>query len=340
MSDAARGTLIDALQYPNPGRARCEAWRAADLAAVHVTVVYHEGARETLTRLAEWNRHFRDHADLIRPVRTPADLDAARREGRTGVMLGAQNPSPIENEIGLIEVLRDAGLSAMQLTYNNLSLLGGGCFERDDPGLSRMGREAVAEMSRVGMLIDLSHGGERTQLDAIAKAPRPVAVTHATPRFFVESPRGVSDRVLRALADSGGMLGFSLYVRHLAGGQACTRRDFADMVARTAEILPPAQLGIGSDLCLGWGGETIDWMRNGRWRRVPPAERDGYRADGFPEQPAWCCGPSDLPGIADALKAVGFDNSEIAGILGGNWARFLTRALAPETGATRRAAAG
>ena len=339
MDDDAPAPLIDALQFSNWTRAHFEEWRAAGLTAVHVTIAYHEGARETLTRLAAWNQRFRDHGDLIRPVRGPGDLVAARREGRVGVILGAQNPSPIENEAGLVAILRDAGLAVMQVAYNNLSLLGAGCYEDADPGLSRMGREVVAEMNRVGMLVDLSHAGERTQLDAIAHSRRPVALTHGNPRFFHDSTRGTSDAVMRALARSGGMMGFSLYVRHLAGGADCTRRQFAEMVARTADIMGAEHLGIGSDLCRGWGGETIDWMRNGRWRPVSEAERAAYRAEGWPEQPPWFTTAHDLHRIADELRTVGFEAREVAGIMGGNWQRFLTDALAPTADADRREAA-
>ncbi len=339
MDEAGPEPLIDALQYADWTRAHFADWHAAGLAAVHVTVAYHEGARETLTRLADWNQRFRDHADLIRPVRAPEDLAAARREGRVGVILGAQNPSPIENEAGLVQVLRDAGLAVMQLTYNNLSLLGAGCAELDDPGLSRMGREVLREMNRAGMLVDIAHAGERTQLDAIEQAARPVALTHGNPRFFHDSPRGTAAPVLRALAETGGMMGFSLYVRHLAGEARCTRRQFAEMVARTAEIMGPEHLGIGSDLCRGWGGETIDWMRNGRWRLVPETERAAHRAAGWPAQPEWFQRTTDLHGIAAELREVGFQPREVAGIMGGNWARFFSKALAADTADTARAAA-
>ena len=323
--------MIDALQYANWNRTRFEEWRDAGLTAVHVTIAYHERARETLSRLAEWNQRFREHSDLIRPVRSPGDLDAARQEGRVGVLLGAQNCSPIDDEAGLVAVMRDAGLSVMQITYNNLSLLGAGCYELDDPGLSRMGREVLAEMNRVGMIADLSHSAERTSRETIEHSRRPVAVTHANPMFFHDSPRGVSEAVMRALAESGGMLGFSLYVKHLPGGPACTRETFVDMVARTADIMGTGQIGFGSDLCQGWGGETIDWMRNGRWRQVPEQERAALRADGWPEQPAWFRTPADFAGLAAALEKRGFNATEIGRIMGGNWHAFFDAALAPET---------
>lgn len=324
-----QGPLIDALQYPNWTRDIAEDWHAGGLSAVHVTVAYHERARETLSRLADWNRHLREHADLIRPVRRAADLAAARREGRVGVILGAQNCSPIDDELGLVEVMNDAGLKVMQLTYNNLSLCGAGCYEDDDPGLSRFGRLVIREMNRVGMVIDMSHSAERTTLETVEVSARPIAITHANPTFFHDVPRNKSETVLRALGESGGMLGFSLYPPHLPNGNACTLEAFAVMAARTAEIMEPARIGIGSDLCRGWGGETLDWMRNGRWRQIPDREREALHAEPWPQQPPWFRTSADMPNLAAALREAGFDADEVAGILGGNWDRFFRDAFEP-----------
>jgi len=324
-----QGPVVDALQYPNWTRAVAEDWRAGGLSAVHVTVAYHERARETLSRLGAWNRRLREHADLLRPVRRGADLDAARREGRTGVVLGAQNCSPIEDELDLVEVMNDAGLKVMQLTYNTLSLCGAGCYETDDPGLSRFGRLVVAEMNRVGMVIDMSHSAERTTLETIEASTRPIATTHANPRFFHDVPRNKSEAVLRALAESGGMLGFSLYPPHLPDGSACSLEAFARMVARTADLMGAERLGIGSDLCRGWGGETLDWMRNGRWRPLPEAEREALHAQPWPDQPPWFQASADMANLAAALLEAGFSEDEAAGILGGNWHRFFRQALEP-----------
>jgi microsomal dipeptidase-like Zn-dependent dipeptidase len=328
---AARGHVIDAIQYSNWTRRHFEEWREGGLTAVGVTIAYHERARETLERLAAWNWRLREHADLIRPVRRAADLDAARDEGRIGVLLGAQNCSPIDDDVGLVQVMADAGLKVMQLTYNNLSLIGAGCAELDDPGISRFGREVIAEMNRVGMVIDMSHSAERTTLEAIELSRRPVAVTHANPRFFKDTPRNKSDKVLAALGETGGMLGFSLYPPHLAHGADTTLEAFTEMVAHAAEIAGVEQLGIGSDMCRGWDGRTIDWMRNGRWRHVPSAERAQFADMPWPTQPGWFRTPADTPNLATGLRARGFSAAEVDGLMGDNWARFLKDALEPDT---------
>ena len=327
---AGRGHVIDAIQYSNWTRQHFEEWRSGGLTAVGVTIAYHERARETLERLAQWNWRLRENADLIRPVRRARDLDAARDEGRIGVLLGAQNCSPIDDDVGLVQVMADAGLKVMQLTYNNLSLIGAGCAELDDPGISRFGREVIAEMNRAGMVIDMSHSAERTTLEAIELSRRPVAVTHANPRFFKDTPRNKSDKVLAALGETGGMLGFSLYPPHLAHGADTTLEAFTEMVARAAEIAGVEQLGIGSDMCRGWDGRTIDWMRNGRWRQVPSAERAEFADMPWPSQPEWFRTPADTPNLATGLRARGFSAAEVDGLMGDNWARFLRDALEPD----------
>lgn len=313
---------IDALQYCAWSSEVFQEMRDGGLDAVHVTLAYHEGFRETVDRIIDWQRLFREHSHLIQPARTTADIRGAQEAGRTAILFGAQNPQVIENEIGLLEILHQLGLSFMQLTYNNQSLLGSGWQEVDDPGLTRMGREVLADMNRLGMVADLSHAGERTTLDAIATSNRPIAITHANPRMSRDTGRNVTDRVIDALAESGGMLGLSLYPHHLPAGSDCSLQMFCEMAARTAERVGVWQIGIGSDLCQGQPNAVVEWMRTGRWTH----SRTGAK---FPDQPDWFRSNRDWQGIATALGTIGFDETEVAGLLGENWFRWLDAALTP-----------
>ncbi len=316
-----RPWLIDGLQYCNWSEAIFRQMREGGVDAVHATIAYHEDFRETVERMIDWKRCFEQHGDLIMHGRRAVDLEAARASGRTAIYFGVQTPAPIEDDIGLIEILAELGLCFMQLTYNNQSLLGAGCTEAEDAGITRMGREVIAEMNRVGMVIDMSHSAERTTLDAIAISRRPISITHANPSSWHAVARNKSDRVLRALAESGGMLGFSLYPLHLAGGSDCTLAAFCEMAARTAELIGPEHLGIGSDLCQDQPDSVVEWMRNGRWTKG--AANIGLGKAAFPPQPGWFRDNRDLARLRTGLGAAGFSTGDCDGLLGGNWARFF-----------------
>ena len=320
--------IIDGPQYGNWSEALFREIRAAGIDALHVTVAYHEDFRETVERIIDWNRRFEDHADLIVPGRVAADIDRARATGRTAIFFGLQNPSPIEDDIGLVEILHTLGVRFMQLTYNNQSLLAGGCYEAVDAGITRMGREAIREMNRVGMVIDMSHSAERSTLEAIELSARPIAITHANPHVWHPVLRNKSETVLKALAQSGGILGFSLYANHLRGAGACTLESFAEMVARTAELMGVNAIAIGSDLGQDQSDGIIKWMRDGRWNKSG-ALTPGLGKPVLPQQPAWFRGSRDFPNIREGLRKVGFAEADVAAILGLNWYRFFEASFGP-----------
>ena len=332
--------LVDGLQYSNWSEEIFRQLRAGGIDGVHVTIVYHETFRETVTNIERWNRWFEQFPDLIFQGFTADDLAEARRTGRTAIFFGAQNPSCIEDDIGLVEVLHRLGLRFMQLSYNNQSLLATGCYEAEDPGLTRMGREVIAEMNRVGLVIDMSHSAERSTLQAVELSCRPVAVTHANPAHWHPALRNKSDAVIGALAETGGMLGFSLYPHHLKGAGACTLQDYCAMIARVAERWGTEFLGIGTDLCQGQPDSVVEWMRTGRWSKRVDYGEGSAAAPGFPPMPEWFRDNRDFAHLGAGLHAVGFAAVEVAAILGGNWERFFRRSFGarPEMAATGRAA--
>lgn len=312
--------LIDGLQYCSWSRDVFEQMRRAGMTAVHATVGYHEGFRETVRHLVDWRTRFRDHEDLILLARDSGDIERALVSSRTAIFLGLQNPMPIEDDIGLIEMLFDLGVRFMQITYNNQSLLGCGWMEAEDSGVTRMGREAIAEMNRLGMIIDLSHAGERTALETISLSRRPVVVSHANPRWLRETNRNVSRDLMHALRDREGLLGLSLYPLHLPRGSDTTLSQFGNMAAQASEIMGAGNLGIGSDLCQGQPDSVVRWMRQGRWTRQ-------QEAAGFPSQPSWFGSNLDFPGLSEGLVAAGFGKADADLVLGGAWHRFIKASL-------------
>jgi len=320
---------IDNLQYANWSEKVFRQMREGGLDAVHVTIAYHETFRETVLNIERWNRYFEQFPDLIMHARTAADVDLARATGRTAIIFGAQNPSPIEDDIGLVEILHTLGLRFMQLSYNNQSLLATGCYEDDDPGITRMGQQVIAEMNRVGMVVDMSHSADRSTIEAAEISTRPIAITHANPFTWHGAKRNKPDAVIKAVTSQGGMLGFSLYPHHLRGGTRCTLHDFCEMVARAADLYGPAHLGIGSDLCQDQPDSVVEWMRVGRWSKQIDYGEGSADNPGFPLQPTWFKDNSDFGNIAEGLTAVGMSPAEVAGIMGANWYRFYQESFGP-----------
>lgn len=319
--------LIDGLQYANWSEKIFRQMRAGGVDAVHVTITYHETFRETVLVIERWNRWFEQFPELIFQGFTADDVRLARQTGRTAIFFGSQNPSCIEDDIGLVEVLHRLGLRFMQLTYNNQSLLATGCYEAEDGGLTRMGRAVVAEMNRVGLVVDMSHSGERSTFEAIEHSTRPITISHANPASWHPALRNKSDALLRALGASGGMLGLSAYPHHLKAGSGCSLQSWCDMVALAVDLVGPQNVGIGTDLCQDQPDSVVEWMRSGRWTKAVELGEGSAAAPGFPAMPAWFHDNRDFGAISAGLRAAGMDEPLIAGVMGENWLGFFERSF-------------
>ena len=313
---------IDNLQYANWSEKIFRQMREGGVDAVHVTIAYHENFRETVLNFEQWNRWFEQFPDLIFQGKWASDVLAARESGRTAIFFGFQNPSPIEDDIGLVEIVHTLGARFMQLTYNNQSLLATGCYEAEDTGITRMGRQVIKEMNRVGLVIDMSHSAELSTLDAIEVSERPIAITHANPAFWMPALRNKSDDVLKALAASGGMLGFSMYPHHLKDKTECTLESFCEMVAKTADLMGIDHIGIGTDLCQDQPDSIVEWMRVGRWSKEIDYGEGSKDNAGFPPQPDWFKDNRDFGNIENGLRKTGMSDEDVAKVMGANWLAF------------------
>ena len=320
---------IDNLQYANWSEKIFRQLREGNVDAVHVTITYHENFRETVANVEKWNRWFERFPELIFQGRTGEDVRRAKKEGRTAIFFGFQNPSPIEDDIGLVEICHTLGARFMQLTYNNQSLLATGCYEAEDTGVTRMGKQVIKEMNRVGLVIDMSHSGERSTLEAMEISERPIAITHANPSFWHAALRNKSDDVLKALGQSGGMLGFSVYPHHLKDGSNCTLESFCGMISKTAELMGVENIGIGTDLCQDQPDSIVEWMRVGRWTKEIDYGEGSASNAGFPPMPSWFNDNRDFDNIEKGLLAAGLSEAETAGIMGENWLRFYDKNFGP-----------
>jgi microsomal dipeptidase-like Zn-dependent dipeptidase len=319
--------FIDGLQYCNWSEKIFKQWRASNLTAVHVTISYHEQFRETVSNFEQWNSWFEKHPSLIMPAFYAEDVETASKQNKTAVIFGFQNPSPIEDDIGLVEILHRLGGRFMQLSYNNQSLLATGCYEENDPGITRMGKEVIKEMNRVGMVVDMSHSSERSTFEAIELSSRPIVISHANPSFWHPAKRNKSDEIIKELSNSNGMLGFSLYPHHLNNSTQCSLEDFCSMIARTADLIGIDHIGFGSDLCQDQPDSIVEWMRVGKWTKEIDYGEGSASNPGFPEMPSWFRDNRDWHNIIEGLKKHGFSNDEINKIKGENWLSFFRKSF-------------
>ena len=326
---AHQSLFIDALQYNNWSEEVFQQINWGGISAIHVTICYHEDFQEMVQNVIDWNRRFEDYSALIFQGRTASDVLKARKEGRTAIFFGFQNCSPIEDNIGLVEVCHQLGVRFMQLTYNNQSLLGTGCYEENDPGITRMGKQVIKEMNRVGLVVDMSHSAERSTLEAIEISEHPIAITHANPTFWHPAVRNKSDEVLKALGESGGMLGFSVYPHHLKDGSNCTLESFCTMIADTADLMGINSIGIGTDLCQNQPDSVVEWMRNGTWTNDRDYGEGSASFAGFPDQPEWFRDNRDFVNIASGLLSKGFSNEDVELVMGKNWLNFFEASFEP-----------
>ncbi|MEM7206296.1 MAG: membrane dipeptidase [Pseudomonadota bacterium] len=326
---SARPLIIDGLQYCNWSEKIFQQMHESGVAAVHVTICYHENFRETIANIEKWNRWFELYPQYIIHGKTAEDVRQAHADGRSAIIFGFQNCSPIEDDYGLIEIMHTLGARFMQLSYNNQSLLATGCYEAEDPGITRFGKQAIKEMNRVGLVVDMSHSAERSTLEAIELSDRPIAITHANPSFWHPALRNKSDDVLRALSESGGMLGFSMYPHHLNNSSNCTLQDFCDMIARTGELMGIDKIGIGSDLCQDQPDSVVEWMRVGRWSKVIDYGEGSKDNAGFPPQPPWFEDNRHFGNLVDGLKSAGLTDADTAKVMGQNWLAFFESSFGP-----------
>ncbi len=313
---------IDNLQYCNWSKEIFKINNEANLDAVHVTIAYHEDFKEVKKNIETWKKYFIEYKDLIFHGKSFQDIEKAHKEKKTAIFFGFQNCSPIEDDISLVEKVYDLGVRFMQLTYNNQSLLATGCYEKNDSGVTRMGREAIKEMNRLGLVVDMSHSAEKSSFDAIEFSSQPIAITHANPSFWFKAKRNKSNELLKALADSKGMLGLSLYPHHLKDTSDCTLESFCEMTAKTVELMGIKRVGIGSDLCIGHPNSVVEWMRNGTWTKTKDYGEGSSKNPNFPKQPNWFEDARGFKNLEQGLKKVGFQETEVNDILGNNWYNF------------------
>ena len=228
--------------------------------AINATMNIWELAEETLQNITRFDKYFDEFSDLIRPVLKVSDIHAAKNENRVGIIFGLQNACAVEDDPGLAEVLYKAGVRVIQLTFNYQNNVGCGCYELKDSGLTEFGRDLIGEMDRLGIVIDLSHVGRQTTMDAIEASVNPVWFSHANPMTLKEHRRNKTDEQIKALVDKGGVIGANIFPPFLKRGYESTSDDFVDVIDYLVETAGIDHVAIGLDYTEKQSPEWFDWL--------------------------------------------------------------------------------
>jgi membrane dipeptidase len=271
---------------------------------------------QTVKLLGLNRRFFLSRPDRFVLADNADDIRRAKAEGKFAAAFGFQGSNALLGELSLIEVYRRLGVVQMLLAYNSANLVADGCHEHRNAGLTQFGRRVVAEMNRVGMIVDLSHVGVRSSLEAIDLSTKPPIFSHSTPKMFAAHDRNVSDEQIRACAAKQGIIGLTGLGPFMDGvTQRVTLERFADTIEYVMQLVGSAHAAIGLDY-------VIDRDSMARYLRSNPEVYGGgsqYSSDGYTD----FAPPSMLGEVSETLIRRGYTDADVRGVLGENYLRVL-----------------
>ncbi len=330
--------VIDALGGPGNysddtstplGTAALDDVRASGITAVNLTVSgvgsYLRNYDDTIRNIAWWNDQIAAHPQYLLSVRDGADIDEAKRSGRLGLIYGFQDATPLGEDLDRVEMFHQLGVRVFQLTYNRRNLVGDGCLESGNAGLSKFGRALIERLNTRHALIDLSHAGERTTLEAIDASKVPIAISHTGCAALAANPRNKTDNELKHVADKGGVVGIYLMPFLRSQGQPMGE-DLIRHLEHAVDVCGEEHVGIGSDGVIS----PID--ANPAFKQKFAAEVTRRRSLGISapgEQPDVYTFLPDLNAadrfarIAGLLAQRGHSDARIGKLIGGNFNRLF-----------------
>jgi len=319
----AESIIIDCLNISNWQQPEVFAnLRRGGLTVINATIAVWENFTETLDAIARWYLRFERYADTIIPIKDITDIQRAKAEKKCGIIFGFQNSSPVEDDLRRLSLLHELGVRIIQITYNNSNFVGSGYVDSPDYGLTKFGVDFIAECNRLGILIDCSHVGYKTTMDAIDASTKPIAFTHAGPRAMCDHPRNKTDEQLKALVTKGGVVGVNAFPWFLAAGSQATISDFLDTVNYMVKLIGIDHVGIGCDFIEGQSREWFRWLFTGRnTDKVPD-----YQIDWPVIYPKGLQGAADFPNLTRALLQRGYSETDVKKIMGENFLRLFREA--------------
>ena len=279
-------------------------------------------AKDTVRR---WNAIAERHPDHFYIVRNGADLTLERRGRRTGVILGFQGTEPLGEDIDRIGMFRELGVRVIQLTHNRRNLVGDGCMENGNAGLSNYGHRVVEALNAQRVVVDLAHGAPRTISEGIAACKAPMLISHTGCRALADLPRNVHDADLRAMADRGGVAGI-IFWPYLRTDTQPMAIDVVRHIEHAIQVCGEDHVGIGTDLGVAPIERGPAFEKENR-ELIKGMVEDGIFEKGRPEDLYLFIPDLNMPDRFDVLAAQlsrrGHSDARIAKILGGNFARVM-----------------
>lgn len=285
------------------------------ITAFNGTVAAWHSLPETINLISDYYRLFEDHEAQLIQIRSVQDIHKAKSRGCAGMIFGFQDTAPINGNLRMLAVYHALGVRAIQLTYNDENAVGCGCMAPKDKGLTAFGREVVAEMNRLGILVDVSHCGHKTTMDAIDASKGPVAFTHANPLALAKSPRNKPDEAFLALAAKGGVAGVVLLPAWLTHGGQATLEDYLSAIDYLVKLMGIDHVGIGTDLMEEIPAEIMATALKGISTENLQRFYSSTIVKGFESA-------AEFPGVTAGLLDRGYSPQDAIKILGGNWLRL------------------
>lgn len=292
--------------------------------AVAPTVGGWKPASEAIKAIGSWIRFIEENEHLIL-VRRAKDIESAKKTSKIGIMLHFQGTDPLEGELDLIPVYKALGVGMIQLTYNTKNRVGDGAQERTDCGLSHFGIDFVKRCNESNVIIDCSHTGYRTTMEAIERSEHEVVFSHANAKAVKNSSRNITDEQIKAVAETGGLVGAAGFPSFVSDSDRPTLDQFIAHIDHVVEVAGIDHVGLGIDYYTGQHLVADPENAEASYRRNI---KDGrWRADAYPppphRYPEGIETPSRLPRLTGRLFERGYSEQDVRKILGLNWLRVF-----------------
>ena len=272
---------------------------------------------DVLSFMAGWQGFAGRNPEVFALIGSVAELDRAKASGRAGVIMGIQNADHFRKPSD-VATFYQLGQRCSQLTYNSQNLIGSGSTERVDGGVSDFGASIIKAMNEVGMLVDVSHSGDRTTLDAVAISPVPIAFTHSNCRAISGHPRTKTDEAIKALGVKGGVMGITGVRQFVSKTDPTNVGHLVDHIDHVVKLTGIEHVGIGSDADLnGYDDMPPDQYAKLKGAyKASYAFRDRIDVDGFDH-------PRKVFDLTEELIRRRYSDANIKLVLGGNFRRLL-----------------